>query len=177
MKALVVYDSVHGNTAQVARAIGEAIDAEVLHVGDANPASLEELDLLIVGSPTHGGWFTEGIRSLLEASPALERVTVAAFDTRTASIWNRILPFGYAAPRIARSLEGCGGTLSGPPQGFVVLGVKGPLREGELERAASWAKKRGYPIRPRTDQTTQHPSSRCPFCPLCCTLVCPRCYL
>jgi len=55
MKALVVYDSVHGNTAQVARAIGEAIDAEVLHVGDANPASLEELDLLIVGSPTHGG--------------------------------------------------------------------------------------------------------------------------
>jgi len=140
MYALVVYDSLHGNTEEIAQAIGEAIDAQVLRVGDMRPADLKGFDLLIIGSPTHGGWFTEEIKGLLEASPALEGVNVAAFDTRTASIWNRILPFGYAAPRIARSLESSGGTLLAPPEGFVVLGTKGPLKEGELERAAGWAR-------------------------------------
>jgi len=27
-----------------------------------------------------------------------------------------------------------------PPEGFLVTGEKGPLKEGELERAADWAK-------------------------------------
>ena len=140
MKALVVYDSVHGNTKQIAQAIGQAIGGQVLRVGEVNPADLNGLDLLIVGSPTHGGWFTPEIKDLLEASPALEGVNVAAFDTRTATIWNRILPFGYAAPRIARTLEGNGGNLLAPPEGFVVLGIEGPLKDGELARAAGWAK-------------------------------------
>jgi len=140
MNALLVYDSTYGNTAQIAQAIGEAIGGEVLLAGEANSADLNDFDLLIVGSPTHGGWFAEGIRDLLEASPALEGIHVAAFDTRTVTIWNRILPFGYAAPRIAQRLEEKGGILLAPPEGFVVLGTKGPLREGELDRAADWAK-------------------------------------
>jgi flavodoxin len=143
VKALVVYDTAYGNTAKIAEAIGEAIGGQVLQVGEVNPAGLEEVDLLIVGSPTHGGWFTEGIRDLPEASLALEGVNVASFDTRTVSIWNRILPFGYAAPRIARSLKGHGGTLLVPPEGFAVLGIKGPLKDGEVERAAGWAKRLG----------------------------------
>lgn len=140
MQALVVCDSTYGHTEKIARAIGEAIGAQVLRVGDVRPADLKGFDLLIVGSPTHGGWFTEEIKGLLEASPALEGANVAAFDTRTASIWNRILPFGYAAPRIAQRLESGGGTLLAPPEGFVVLGTKGPLKEGELARAAAWAR-------------------------------------
>jgi flavodoxin I len=140
MKALVVYDSTYGNTAEIAQAIGEAIGGQVVRAGEVNPADLQGFDLLIVGSPTNGGHPTEKIHGLLQASPALEGVSVAAFDTRTATIWNRILPFGYAAPRIARSLEKSGGKLVAPPEGFVVLGIRGPLREGELERAAVWAK-------------------------------------
>jgi flavodoxin len=140
MNALVVSDSKYGNTEKVARAISEAIDARVLRVDDADPDELAGLDLLVVGSPTHGGWYTEAIKGLLEALPSLEGVQVAAFDTRTATIWNRILPFGYAAPRIARSLEGKGGNLVVPPEGFVVEGMEGPLKGGELERAAGWAK-------------------------------------
>jgi flavodoxin len=140
MNALVVYDSTHGNTAKIAQAIGEAIGGQILQVGEVNPAGLQGFDLLIVGSPTHGGWFTEGIRDLLEASPALEGAYVAAFDTRTVSIWNRILPFGYAAPRIAQSMERKGGTLLAPPEGFAVLCIKGPIKDGELARAADWAK-------------------------------------
>jgi flavodoxin len=140
MRALVVYDSTYGNTEKIARAIGETIGAQVLRPGDVNPGDLQGLDLLIVGSPTHGGWYTPEVKALLEVSPALQGVRVAAFDTRTATVWNRILPFGYAAPRIAESLEASGGDLPVPPEGFVVLGRRGPLQDGELERAARWAK-------------------------------------
>jgi flavodoxin I len=140
VKALVVYDSQYGNTERIAQAIGEAIGSQVVRVGDVSPTELKEFDLLIVGSPTHGGWYTPGVKGLLETLPLLENLKVAAFDTRTASIWNRLLPFGYAAPRIARNLEGNGGNLLAPPEGFVVLGTEGPLKDGELERAAGWAR-------------------------------------
>ncbi len=140
MQTLVVYDSTYGHTEQIAQAIGEAIAGPVLRPGQVTPAGLQAFDLLILGFPTHGGWPTEEIQGLLKASLALEGVDVAAFDTRTDTIWNRILPFGYAAPRITRLLEGHGGNLVAPPEGFVVLGIKGPLRDGELERAAGWAK-------------------------------------
>jgi flavodoxin len=140
VKALVIYDTRYGHTQQIAQAIGEAIGAEVLRADGVSPADLARYDLLIVGSPTHGGHPTEGIHGLLNEPLALDRVKVAAFDTRTQSIWNRILPFGYAAPRIAQSLEGSGGNLLAPPEGFVVQGIQGPLRDGELKRAAKWAK-------------------------------------
>jgi flavodoxin len=134
MKALVIYDSTYGNTEKIARAIGEAIGGQVRLVGEVNPANLHGFDLLFIGSPTHGGWFTEGIRDLLKASPALEGVSVAVFDTRTKKSL-----FGFAAPRISRSLEKNGGKLAAPPEGFIVLGTQGPLLDGELQRAAKWA--------------------------------------
>jgi flavodoxin I len=62
----------------------------------------------------------------------------AAFDTRLTS--RMVVIFGYAAPKIAKSLEGRGGKLVVPPEGFFVKGSKGPLKEGELERAGAWAK-------------------------------------
>jgi hypothetical protein len=46
---------------------------------------------------------------------------------------------GYAAPRIAGKLKKRGGNQVVPPEGFFVKGKEGPLKEGELERAASWA--------------------------------------
>jgi len=139
MKALVVYDSTYGHTEKIAQAIGEATGGEVLWAGEVDPEDLKGFDLLIVTSPTHGGRPTPEIHGLLGVSPTLEGVMVAAFDTRTVSIWNRIFRFGYAAPRIAQSLEANGGNLLAPPQGFVVLGIHGPLKDGELGRAADWA--------------------------------------
>ena len=143
MKALVVFDSVHGNTEIVARAIGDALSGEVSvrSAGEATAAELEAVDLLIIGSPTHGGWFTEAVKDWLDQVPAavLQGARVAAFDTRTPpTILSRI--FGFAAPRIARSLEKKGATLIGEPGGFIVKGIKGPLKEGEAERAAAWAR-------------------------------------
>jgi flavodoxin len=138
MNTLVVYDSVHGNTERVAQVVAEALGGKAQRVGDVSPESLGGLDLLIVGSPTHGGFPTEQIHTLVKAALALEGVQVAAFDTRT----KRSI-FGYAAPKIALNLEQSGGTLLAPPEGFVVRGIKGPLAEGELERAAGWAQALG----------------------------------
>ena len=47
---------------------------------------------------------------------------------------------GYAAPRITNAFKKKGGNLAVTPEGFFVKGKEGPLKEGELERAASWAK-------------------------------------
>jgi len=47
--------------------------------------------------------------------------------------------FGYAAKPIADRLVRKRGSLASPPEGFLVGGSEGPLKEGELERAAEWA--------------------------------------
>ena len=56
MKAVVVYDSVYGNTEIIARAIGEALPGEVpvLRVGEVDAGDLQTLDLLIIGILRYG---------------------------------------------------------------------------------------------------------------------------
>ena len=69
-----------------------------------------------------------------------------AFDTRiSASDVGKGLRLlmkvgGYAAPHIANVLKKKGGNLVVPAEGFFVKDREGPLKEGERERAASWAK-------------------------------------
>ena len=142
MKALVVYDSLYGNTEKIAKAIGGVITGEVrvLPVGQANPAELKSLDLLIVGSPTQGGRATKPMQAFLDIIPdtSLKGIKVAAFDTRMTTKFVKI--FGYAAGRIADGLKSKGGILVVSPEGFFVTSSKGPLKDGELERAAGWAK-------------------------------------
>jgi len=48
--------------------------------------------------------------------------------------------FGFAADRIAKNLKDKGANLVVPAEGFFVNGKEGPLKAGELERAAAWAK-------------------------------------
>jgi hypothetical protein len=48
--------------------------------------------------------------------------------------------FGYAADPIAKGLVKKGAELKGTAEGFFVNASEGPLRDGELERAAAWAK-------------------------------------
>ena len=144
MKVLIGYDSVFGNTEQVAQAIGNALgsqeDVEILQASNVKTEQLTGLKLLIVGSPTHGGRPTPVIQDFLNrvSEPAIKGINVVAFDTRLSTRLVGI--FGYAAGRIADSLKRKGGTLIASPEGFFVKGKEGPLKEGELERAASWAK-------------------------------------
>lgn len=152
MKVLVVYDSVYGNTEKIAQAVGDALqslgEVQALRTGDVKPEQLAGVKLLVVGAPTHGGMASPTMKAWLKdlESGSLAGVKVAAFDTRVAveDINSRVAAifvrlFGYAARRIAASLTKRGGTLVVPAEGFFVKDTEGPLKDGELERAAVWA--------------------------------------
>jgi len=155
MKALVVYDSVYGNTEQIAQAIGKALgspeEVQILRVGDARPDRLTGFDLIIAGSPTQKFRPLPAMSGFLKGIPknSLNGVRVAAFDTRmTVSDVEkvRILAFfvrifGYAAKPVLAALQKHGGSPAAVPEGFYVLGTEGPLQEGELERASDWARR------------------------------------
>jgi flavodoxin I len=145
MRALVVYDSLYGNTEKIAKAIAEAIEGEVSVVrpGEVGLGGLEDISLLVVGAPTQGGRATPEVRDFLDriGKGEINGVEAAAFDTRVEAKVAKI--FGYAAGRIAKALKKKGANLVAEPEGFLVLGTKGPLKEGELERAVAWGKKLG----------------------------------
>ena len=117
-------------------------------MSEVKPLGVESVDLLIAGSPTRGFRASEAIQAFIQAIPenTLKGMKVAVFDTRIpADEVGRGLRLlmkvgGYAAPRIASALKKKGGTLAVPPEGFFVKDREGPLKEGELERAANWAK-------------------------------------
>ena len=142
MDTLIIYDSIYGNTEQVAQAIGNALkshmDVEVVRISNVNQEHLTGLKLLILGSPTHGGSPTEAIRDFLKdiSESTIRDINVATFDTRFSTRWVKI--FGYAAGKMANSLQKKGGILVTSPTPFFVKGKKGPLKDGELERATSW---------------------------------------
>jgi flavodoxin I len=153
MKALVVYDTKFGNTEKIAQAMGAALgsqaDVTIVRVGDVKPEHLVGLNALLVGSPTWGGRPTPAIKAWLKtiAGDGLKGVKTAGFDTRgdLSQVHSRILlafvgMFGNAAGRIAALLVERGGSQALPPDGFVVLEREGPLKDGEMERAAAWAR-------------------------------------
>ena len=139
MNALIVYDSRFGNTERIARAIAEALECRSVGVGDVAPADVEGVDLLLVGGPTQVHGVSPALRAFLAGLPAhaLQDVPAAAFDTRFPKA--RALT-GSAAAGLARRLGRKGARLVAPPESFFVTDMEGPLVEGELERAAGWAR-------------------------------------
>ena len=87
MKITIVYDSIFGNTAQVAKAIAVALRAfhavRLFTVQEAGSADLTDKDLLIVGSPTRGFRPTPTISEYVEGLGTIGTgKSAAAFDTR-----------------------------------------------------------------------------------------------
>jgi flavodoxin len=153
MKALIVYDSVFNNTKKIAMAIGYALGPQknvgIFHVNDIRPEYYSGLRVLVAGSPTRGFRPTKDMTRFLRNIPEnlFKGVRIAAFDTRM-SMKDVKVPilhflvriFGYAAEPISRKLQKKGGVQVVNPEGFIVKNSEGPLREGELERAAGWAR-------------------------------------
>ncbi len=157
MKALVVFESMFGNTEAIAEAIAggmsETIETECVKVGGA-PVSPEGVDLLVVGGPTHQfglsrpdsrkGAASEreeplvsqgvGIREWLKALPKVTGDAAATFDT---SIRKPNLP-GSAARGAQKRLKRLGYRIVVPAEIFHVEGTTGPITDGELERAREW---------------------------------------
>jgi flavodoxin len=151
MKTVIIYDSVFGNTGEIARAIYKKILVEneslLCNANEFCIEMLENAGLLIMGSPTRGFRPTDAISGLFRKIP-LKRypgLRVALFDTRLSlsDISSSALRFlvrkgGYAAPYMAGQVKKRGGNVAVPPEGFLVSGEKGPLKAGESERAAQW---------------------------------------
>jgi flavodoxin len=140
MKAYVVYDSAYGNTKAVADAVVEGLKplhATAVSVTDFNPATMSGGDLLVLGSPINGWRPTTKITELLAqlGHGKLQGINAAAFDTRI-----RFFIHGDAARKMTKLLKEGGATIISDPAPFYVRGTEGPLRSGELEKAASWAK-------------------------------------
>jgi flavodoxin len=160
MSALVVYESMFGNTKDVAEAIGaglsELVPTQVHECGSAPTTIAKDVDLLVVGAPTHAFGLSRastrasaqqktgtplvsqgaGLREWLEAMSfdTTAPLEVAAFDTRVKS---PRLP-GSAAAKALRRLRRAGAHAARRPRTFSVLGMTGPLAEGELEAAKKW---------------------------------------
>jgi flavodoxin len=153
MKSLVIYDSVFGNTEEIARAIAgilaSAGEVRATRVGDVEHGDLDGVDLIVVGSPTRAFRATPATMEFVKGlgSDALAGVRVAAFDTRVdiAKVNNKVLSFmvklfGYAAQPIAKQLEKRGGLRAAVPEGFFVSDKEGPITDGERDRAEAWAR-------------------------------------
>ena len=153
MKALVLYDSFFGNTETIAQtvaaALGSGADVAVVKVGDASLEQLTGLDVLFVGSPTRGFQPSEGMIPFLKSIPSgsLAGVKTGIFDTRIAleDMKPAALRFaakigGYADKKIIALLKSTGAEVILPTGGFMVAESEGPLKDGEIEHAAAWAK-------------------------------------
>jgi flavodoxin I len=141
-----------GTPRKITRKIGENIgeDAKVVRVNEIDLSDLFDLDYLVVGSPTRGFRPTKEVTSFLNtlASESIQGVAVAAFDTRISpeDVNNAVLSFmvkifGYADNPIEDKLVKKGGKKIVASEGFIVQGTEGPLKDGELERAAEWTQK------------------------------------
>jgi flavodoxin len=139
MKALIVYDSIFGNTEKIAKIIADSLgsqeNVEVIRVTDMKLEHLQGINLLIVGSPTRAFKPTKLIVDFLIKIPSngLKGINVATFDTRvsTTDVNSRMLNgfvkiFGYAAKLIADKLQKKGGNLIIPPEGFFVKDITAP---------------------------------------------------
>jgi flavodoxin len=143
MKALVVYDTVQGNTAKAAQAIAAGIGekTQAVKYSSVDMNALKGVDILVIGSPTNGGRATPGMQGFVDRIPKemAQKLAVAAFDTRLS--WGFLKLFKYAGVRISAALRERGCKILSEPEGFTVKGANGPLADGELERAKSWGRK------------------------------------
>ena|ERR1019366_160429 len=165
MRALVVYESMFGSTRQLAEAIAEGLGATVeVHVERAahsDQNSLRDVDLLVVGAPTHGHSMprastrkggpdyvlkirhdlvleedavgSPGVREWLDSLSHASGLG-AGFDTR---VGGPSILTGRASRGISRLMTRIGITVVVPPESFLVDSFS-KLVPGEVERARAW---------------------------------------
>lgn len=156
MKALVIVESIWGNTEQLAREVAAGLggdDTTVVEAASAPSTIDPDVDLVVVGGPTHAFSMStaatresarkqgaeripeRGIREWIETHPSPGRaIPVATFDTRVVT---PRLP-GSAAKKAMKRLIRLGFRPLAKPETFGVHGYSGPVSDGELERARRW---------------------------------------
>lgn len=154
MNAVVVYESLWGNTAAIARAIADGIGegAEALRTSEATAERVSGADLVVAGAPLLGFSLpTEQMRANIGSgkqgpppdlsSPSLRSWlrTLPAGTARAAAFETRIWWSPGSAPKtILKAFGDAGYRVEGTGERFIVTGRYGPLKEGELARAKEW---------------------------------------
>ena len=142
-QSTVVYFSKFGNTRMVADRIANTLSSagpvRVISSDELSVSDIEEIDLVIMGTPTHNMNLPKSVKPVLEELPrkSFKGISFAAFDTSYKMFW--WLNHFTAAKRLARKLTKLGGKRLVSPETFHVTEREGPLFDGELERAESWA--------------------------------------
>lgn len=151
MKVLIIFDSLYGHTEKIAHAIQQELDKEhdasMEHVLNFGLGDLANVDLVVIGSPTYGGYETEDIKVFLDgiSDNALRDKKTAAFDTSVVKenqnpIVGKIIDwFGHAVNRVEGEMVEKG-ARNVAKESFFVDGDTEALKEGELERARAWAR-------------------------------------
>ena len=160
MNVLIVHESMFGNTREIASAIAEGLrqgrvpgdeEVRVVHVDDAPTVIHDDVELLLVGGPTHafsmtrpqtredattkgGAAAREGVREWIQSVTARPGLPVVTFDTR---MHVKMLP-GSAASSAAKALRHHGFDRAERGESFWVEGTAGPVAAGELDRARAW---------------------------------------
>lgn len=169
--AVVVCESMFGNTRAVAEAVADSLArgfdrVDVFDVADA-PSTFEGISLLVVGAPTHafgmsrlstrraaveqgaGAATVRGVREwLADIAHTSAPIRAATFDTR---VRKPLVP-GSAARAVRRRLRRLGFDVFAPVS-FGVTDTPGPLADGELDRARQWAAALDVLARPTTVST------------------------
>jgi hypothetical protein len=160
VRTLIVYETLFGNAKLVAEAIGDGLRAggevSVVDVRAATEA-IEDVDLLVVGGPTHQLGLTRpgsrrqaetqyeeappaaqtGLREWIAALQMPRGTAAAVFDTRL-NHPSVLRVLDHAARTTGRLLERRGAHTVAPPQRFLVESATGPLLPHETDRARDW---------------------------------------
>lgn len=150
MKGIVIYDTSYGNTKKIAETIAETlkesgVEADLFYVKKVKKPSAKDYDFLVLGSPTRYGTMSFTVKRFLGRVKSNEWMNkpFAAFDTENpeniekARIENKEWS---AAEKIAKKLIEKQMNQLLPVLKAVVFGWKGPLKEGEIERAKGYAR-------------------------------------
>ena len=158
-RAFIIVESYFGNTRAIAEAVSTGlieggVDAQIIDVSQAPSALPADLDLLVLGAPTHNrglptaasqakareqagsGEASPGIGEWLETTAIPDFTDAAAFDTVVSKGWLS----GSAAKAIAKALQRHQGRRTVSVRSFVVTASKGPLADGEKTDAHSWGR-------------------------------------
>lgn len=143
MDILIVYETQYGNTEHLARIMAESLEPDhsvrLVRTRDAKDLACVDVDLLLVGAPTHiHGWQLPGRDFLRDLeNRGFSGVPAASFDTRLPGSKRRT---GSAAGAIDHLLRSADLRVVVPGESFIVTGSEGPLAEGEEERARAWVR-------------------------------------
>jgi menaquinone-dependent protoporphyrinogen IX oxidase len=150
MKGIIVYDTSYGNTKKIAETIAETlkesgIEVDLFYVKDVKKLSAKDYDFFVLGSPTKFGTMSFAVRGFLGKVKSEEWMNkpFAAFDTENPENIERAKiekKEWSAAEKIAAKLKEKKMNQLLPVLKALVLGQKGPLVEGEIERTKEYTR-------------------------------------